>query len=202
MLAKWRGVVFEIKRIRRGEFELYREIVDFFDINRLAGHGKLRRRGTVKLLVLDAVLDGEHHVICGEGVAVRPFCALQQMEGELRGIVVDLPFHRKVRQNLGEIHVPANQPLIADHAQDAVMVRRTAQATAQCASIGADFLVRRHHHRIFRQAFGQRRQFAVLYQRLQFRRLLAGSSPRRGPDDGKGGHAANTRHKGSARYAQ
>ncbi|MOA28500.1 hypothetical protein D3C78_1494470 [compost metagenome] len=135
-------------------------------------------------------------------MTIRPFRALQQMEGELRSIVVDFPFHRKVRQNLGEVHIPANQPLIADHAQDAVMVRRTAQATAQRAAIGADFLVRCHHHRIFRQTFGQGRQFTVLYQRLQLRRLLAGSSPRRGPDDGKGSHAAKPRHKGSARYAQ
>ena len=74
--------------------------------------------------------------------------------------------------DLREISVPANQPLVADHAQDAVVIRASAQPAPDSAAIGADAFERRDDERLPRQPLRQSRQFSIRNQLREGRRLF------------------------------
>jgi hypothetical protein len=81
-----------------------------------------------------------------------------------------------IGQHGSESQIPTYQALVADHAQNAVVVGAAAQAAAQCTAVGAD-LVGLDHQRVAAHALGQRWQFAVCHHFGQSGRFFAGLGP-------------------------
>ena len=178
VLPERRGQLLQEQGVRRGEGELDGVLVDLGDLAGLAPDHQLRGHRLVELGVLRAILDGEDDVVGREGLAVGPLHALAQVEDELRGRGIDFPALCHVGQHLGERQVPAHQALVADHAQDAVVVRAAAQAAPQRAPVDAHLLGVDHQRRR-RQALRECRQLAFGCQLGQGGRLLAGLRPGR-----------------------
>jgi hypothetical protein len=93
-----------------------------------------------------------------KGWPVAPLHAGAQVERELRRIGRDVPARGDARQHVGEGEVPARQALVADHAEDAVVVGGAAEAAAQRAAVAPDALDRRDDERIGREALRERGQ--------------------------------------------
>ena len=70
-----------------------------------------------------------------KGLPSDHFMPLRRWNVNSVGVGVDRPLLGDVGQHLGEGEVPAHQALVADHAQDAVVVGRAAQAAAERAAI-------------------------------------------------------------------
>jgi hypothetical protein len=192
ILAERGRKLFQEKGIRLGKGEPHRCVVDLGDRARLACDNKRRGWRLEEFGVLGAVLDREDDVVGREGLAVRPLHAPAEMERELGRVLPDVPALGDVRQNLGELQVPAHETLVADEAQDAVMVGGAAQAAAKLAPVGPD-LLNVDDERVYRQALGQCGQLALGGELGHSRRLLGSRlGKRRGSPSGNGGGARHS----------
>ena len=129
-----------------------------------------------QVLVLDDVLEEEHHVVGGEGLAVRPFVALAQLEGDRLVVVVPLPGARDVRNDGLEIVGDAHQHGLAPAQDIGGAGGRRARRALDGAAIGAARLVGQHDQRLLRA--GARRPAAAC--RPSRRRRRAGCRCRSG----------------------
>ena len=129
----------------------------------------------------DVVLPGEDHVLGGEGLAVRPFGALDQMHGQLLAVIRPVPRLGELRQRLDLFRGQHPHRTGADQAHHGRMLgaaialvlagdpvpalRARADDVAQRAAILAD-AVRGHRgvddERLLRQPLLDRRQLAGL----------------------------------------
>ena len=147
-------------------------VIYLFGAHRRAAHHVLRRRRFKELLISEQLVHHEGDVVCPEWVAVGPFGAGAQGEGVFCGAGVHRPAFRQVGHNLGAVDAPARQALVADNAQNSVMVGITAHRDAQGAAIATDLVNGGDHLRLCRQALQDGWQLALIDQRGQFRRLM------------------------------
>ncbi len=192
MLAERRGELLEEQAVGAGELELDGVVVDLGDRRSLTLDRKDAGDDAVEIGILDAVLDREHDIVGGEGLAVRPFHALAQMEDEGRAVLADVPALGDVRNCLGEVEVPAGQAHIADATQDAVVVVAAGEAATPGAAIGAELVAGLDHFRADRKAVGELGQLAARDHVGEFGRFLR---------TGRAGIAWHQRESGGAGHA-
>ena len=163
--------VLQDRRIGLVEDQLDRGLVDLF---RPHAVGPGERELLVDFLVVDDVVGPEGHIIRRERLAVGPFVALAQMEGDFGIIVVPLP----ARSDVG--HDGRHVVRVADHVDLAPGENLGgagfigARHTTQRAAVFAAVVIRQHDERILGQPLRHRRQFAVRDLRGEFRTLREG----------------------------
>ena len=166
------------ERVGVFEDELNRRLVNLLDPPLLAVDGEGGVRGGDEVLVLVDVLVPEDEVVGGKGRAVGPLVALPQLDGEDAVVVAELPTLSQRRAELGAGVVPEDELVAGDVAVAVLIVARSGEATAQRAAVGADALDGLHDQRFQRHPLLDRRQRAVLDQRVQHRGLLEVLGPR------------------------
>ena len=159
--------------VRLGELEPHRVGVHLLDHAGLAVDGHGRRGCRHEILVLIDILEPEHEVVGGEGLAVAPFHAAAQVEQPRAAAVLHLEALREVRHDLVARVIPEHQVIGARAAAEAVPeIGRARETGAPHATILTDLVQRLDHQGILADALGDGRQLARLHQRRQLRRLL------------------------------
>ena len=150
--------VVQQSRVGRDEVETEGLVVDLDDFDRLAADHPGRWRDAVQLLVLDDVVDVEHHVVGGEGMAVGPLVTLAQRDGDRAEVVVPFPRLGDVWNQGLEIIAEAHQIDVAP-AQNlrGSRFQRLGQ-TAQHAAVAAALVIGKIDQRLFRHPIADRRE--------------------------------------------
>ena len=152
------------------ELEPHRVGVDLLDHALLAVDGQGCRRRRHEILVPVDVLEPEHEIIGGEGLAVAPLHAPAQVHEPRLAAVLHLETLREVRHDLVARVVPEHQMIRARAAAEAVPeVRRTGEAGAPHPAVLADLLQRLDDQRILADTLGDRWQFARLDEGRELR---------------------------------
>ena len=139
----------------------------------LAVDGHRRRRRGHQVLVPVDVLEPEHEVVGGEGLAVAPLHAAPQVHDPRAAAVLHLEALGDIRHDLVAGVVPEHQMVGARAAAEAVPeVGRPGEAAAPDAAVLADLVQRLDDQRVLADALGHRRQLAGLHLLRELRRFL------------------------------
>ena len=160
------------RRERIGVVQPHREVVHLLGVRHRSPAAAMPAGR--ELVDEQEVLEREHHVVRGVGVAVGPLHAAPQVHGDGLLVLRHLPalvdighdVDRASRTAVGGLH-GAGQP--ADRRQLGVL--GTDRGRLEGAAVGADALEHVEHQRFLGQPFFYRRQLAGRHHRRQHRRL-------------------------------
>ncbi len=159
-----------------GVGEAHPGVVDLLHLGgRAVGVLDPARQAGRQLLVEQHVVVPEQDVVGREGLAVRPACALAQVDRPALVVGRGLRPERDLGLDLGAVGREAEQRVV-DDADVVVGVGRPQEGAAPHPAILADLLDHRHHQRLLGQALLDRRQLAGFNQLGQQRRLLVGAA--------------------------
>ena len=165
-LAVIDGEAVQNARRRHGEGEFDSRRVDGFHICRLAGEQPAVRGLFIDIRIEDHVVVPEHHVFGGERLAVRPFVAFAQGDGQFGVIVVPGPGLGDVRHHGLQVVGVADEIDMANRQQVGGSGFSALGQAGDDAAIGADGVVRRNHKRLGRQTLGHGGEVAIAQNAL------------------------------------